>query len=289
MNQTPNIDRKLYQRALHLCLHSVYEKTRRGFWKLCGYLNTSLTSHAWKIKCCPTCDILVEKYASLSDFHVNELAEHKCPYTLDDFETLNYKAYSCPNCGASDRDRLISSYLQQEISKGKKIKHILDIAPAKALGQQLKQITKSYRSADLYMEDVTDKTDITNMTVYADKTFDLVVCSHVLEHIPDDLAAMREINRVLKSKGIALILVPIVKQLDAITEDIHESDPNERWRKFAQNDHVRLYSQKGLVERLTQSGFRVSKISGQSLLMNHWYDPGFEASSILYKCVKSKR
>lgn len=274
--------------AIHECLHTHYERIRRSFWRSLSFFSPNLLANSWRVKFCPTCGSDVKNYEPISNFLRDKLAEHRCPYTLDDFETLNHKAYSCPNCGASDRDRFISSYLQKEFTAGRKFKHILDIAPAKALESQLRKMSKGYRSADLYMEDVTDKVDITNMSVYSDNHFDLAVCSHVLEHIPDDIAAMKEVHRVLKKKGLALFLVPIVKGLPSITEETTINDPAEQWRRFAQNDHVRLYNQQGFIDRLVESGFSVSMVSGRSLLLKLWYDPGYEQSSILYVCTKIK-
>jgi len=110
------------------------------------------------------------------------------------------------------------------------------------------------------MEDVDIKGDLQNMSMIGDCTYDFLLCSHVLEHIPDDLKAMKEIYRMLKDGGRAIIMVPIVKKLNDIIEDPTMNDIALRWQNFGQDDHIRLYSQKGLIERLSSVGFNVEKI-----------------------------
>ena len=61
----------------------------------------------------------------------------------------------------------------------------------------------------------------------------------MLEHVPDDCAAMREIARVLSPRGIALLEVPI--KVGVATEEDPSATPEERTRRFGQNDHVRWY------------------------------------------------
>jgi SAM-dependent methyltransferase len=70
-----------------------------------------------------------------------------------------------------------------------------------------------------------------------DETFDVVLCSHVLEHIPDDRKAISEIYRVLKTGGWALLQVPILRV--ETDEDPEIQDPLEREKRFGQHDHVR--------------------------------------------------
>ncbi len=97
--------------------------------------------------------------------------------------------------------------------------------------------------------------DITDIP-YPDETFDVIYASHVLEHVPDDRRAMREIRRVLRTGGWAVLLVPM---FGATTkEDPTVIDPAERERLFGQDDHVRLYGHDGEYERrLTEAGFDV--------------------------------
>ena len=80
--------------------------------------------------------------------------------------------------------------------------------------------------------------DITNIH-YSDNSFDIIYCSHVFEHIMDDQKAMRELARVLKPAGWAVLQVPV--EVTKTFEDATIKDPLERQRLFGQSDHVRVY------------------------------------------------
>jgi len=104
--------------------------------------------------------------------------------------------------------------------------------------------------------------DITDIQ-YPDKTFDVIYCSHVLEHITDDKGAIREFYRVLKSDGWAILLVPITA--DKTFEDPSVTDQAERLKLFGQEDHVRRYGP-DYVERLEEAGFNVKVTYPSDLL-----------------------
>jgi ubiquinone/menaquinone biosynthesis C-methylase UbiE len=95
--------------------------------------------------------------------------------------------------------------------------------------------------------------DITDIQ-YPDEYFDVIYCSHVMEHVQDDKKAMREFYRVLKSGGWAILLVPITA--DKTSENSSVVDPSERLRIFGQEDHVRRYGTDYL-DRLEGAGFEV--------------------------------
>lgn len=89
---------------------------------------------------------------------------------------------------------------------------------------------------------------------FPSETFDVVICNHVLEHVPDDRKALSELYRVLKKGGWGSIQVPMK---DEITfEDLAITDPRERDRLFGQDDHVRQYGLDYL-DRLREAGFEV--------------------------------
>jgi ubiquinone/menaquinone biosynthesis C-methylase UbiE len=116
------------------------------------------------------------------------------------------------------------------------------------------------------------KMDICHMGA-GDKRFDAIICSHVLEHVPDDRKAMSELYRVLKPNGWAILLVPIATKLQRTHEDPDIKTPEERERVFGQADHVRLYGQ-DYNERLQSAGFRVRVFDakqsfGQELVRRH--------------------
>jgi SAM-dependent methyltransferase len=97
--------------------------------------------------------------------------------------------------------------------------------------------------------------DITRISL-TDNQFDCVICYHVLEHIPDDQKAMRELFRVLKPGGWAILQSPIDFNHDKTFEDPSIVSPDERERFFGQNDHVRIYG-RDYKDRLEKAGFVV--------------------------------
>ena len=103
--------------------------------------------------------------------------------------------------------------------------------------------------------------DITG-TSFEDNRFDIIFCSHVLEHIEDDHKAMWELHRILSPRGFAILLVPIKdffkgKKIDKTFEDFSIRNPKEREEVFGQRDHVRIYG-RDYEDRLRSAGFHVT-------------------------------
>lgn len=189
-----------------------------------------------------------------------KLESYAFPYRLKDFETLSYESYSCVNCESADRDRMYKLYFDKYGNFNKNSK-ILDFAPSKKLKEYLKSKTPKYRSADLYIDDVDDKVDITNMKKYTTNTFDFFICSHILEHVDDDKKAISELYRILKPTGKGILMTPVINKKNVQDEDPSIKNVAERWRRFAQDDHVRLYEKDIFVERVKNSGFTL-KVCG---------------------------
>jgi SAM-dependent methyltransferase len=116
---------------------------------------------------------------------------------------------------------------------------------------------RRYVTADLCAPGVDVRCDITLLD-FPNETFDIVLCSHVLEHVTDDRQAIRELHRVLRPGGIAYVQVPYVS--DKYTEeDPSVTDPSEREQRYGQFDHVRLYG-RDLADRLCEPGFHVEEL-----------------------------
>nr|MDZ8202865.1 methyltransferase domain-containing protein [Dendronalium sp. ChiSLP03b] len=113
-------------------------------------------------------------------------------------------------------------------------------------------------TADISMPSAMVKMDITDIQ-YPDNTFDVIYCSHVLEHVVDDRKAMREFHRVLTNKGWAVLQVPIERP-ETTYEDPSITDPAERLKAFGHPEHVRCYSAKDYEQRLIDAGFSVKRI-----------------------------
>ncbi|MXN92402.1 methyltransferase domain-containing protein [Flavobacterium sp. Sd200] len=175
-----------------------------------------------------------------------------CNKKLSRFLQLPNNDLLCARCGSLSRDRrlwtlLNSGFLYNGIT-------VLDFSPSRALARKMKSIGNiNYISTDLSGNFIADfQYDITSLDI-KDNTVDLIICYHILEHIPDDAKAMAELYRVLKPNGKAIIQTPF-KDGD-IYEDFSITSPAEREIHFGQDDHVRIYSVQGLKGRLEQAGF----------------------------------
>jgi SAM-dependent methyltransferase len=170
----------------------------------------------------------------------------------------------CPFCGAFERHRLAMHFLRSRTDlfdgKPRKVLHVAPEAAFKPLFQQA--AGSGYLTADLLSPDVMETMDITEIK-HPDNSFDVIYCSHVLEHVVDDRRAMRELCRVLRPTGWAILNVPITS--DYTFEDPSITDPAERQRLFGQHDHVRNYGP-DYKQCLEDAGSSVSVIHPQDLL-----------------------
>jgi len=132
----------------------------------------------------------------------------------------------------------------------------LHFAPEAIIQKKLRALPDlEYTSADLDSPLAMASLDVSDIP-YAEHTFDVILCSHVLEFIPDDSKAMRELYRVLKPGGWTLLLVPFDAEGDEQFEDLTAFDKKERERLFGQFDQVRIYG-RDFKDRLEQVGFMV--------------------------------
>lgn len=196
--------------------------------------------------------------------------ERECPicgYRGADFEPyplITHREVECPNCRAHERHRALWLYFKdnpQLLENGNKILHF---APEETFNKLFSNGDLDYHPVDISSENpfVKEVFDIQDIP-YEDNYFDLIYCSHVLEHVEDDRKAMKELHRVLKPDGTALILVPmngIVYELPydetKTFEDERYNTPELRTKHYGQFDHVRLYGS-DFKDRLIESGFNV--------------------------------
>ena len=127
--------------------------------------------------------------------------------------------------------------------------------------------------------------DITNIQ-FEENSFDVIYCSHVLEHVPNDLQAMKEFHRVLKPGGWAMLEVPLDKNRIKTYEDFSITDSKEREQAFGQYDHVRVYGM-DYIERLKLAGFQVNQIDYTSEFNgNEIFTNGFQKDEDIFICSK---
>lgn len=160
----------------------------------------------------------------------------------------------CPSCLSLERHRLISVYLKEKTSFFNKQLDVLHVAPEQCFMKAFEeQHHEKYITADIESPLARVKMDIHRMP-FQDNSFDVVLCNHVLEHVDDDLQAMREIRRVLRPGGWAILQVPFFSPVPENTvEDPNVTNPREREKLFGQSDHVRKYG-RDYAKRIASSG-----------------------------------
>lgn len=162
----------------------------------------------------------------------------------------------CPRCGVKQRHRRIWLYLQRHTDLFTAPTRLLHVSPKYGVARGLARVARvDAVGLDLlpgpFVGLVADLRSVPVPT----GTFDAAICVHVLEEIEDDLAAMRELHRVLRPGGWALVSVPT--RMDQPTyEDPTITTPKERRRAFGERAHVRVYGH-DLVDRLRTAGFDV--------------------------------
>jgi len=200
------------------------------------------------------------KLSAIKVFNRNK-DKYECPvcnyqgYFLDIKADTGFRKNAlCPNCGSLERHRLQilvmnNLFKSKDFSKAR----MLHFAPEKFFEKYFKEKFKEYVTADLYMENVDVKADLTDLP-FKDAEYDFVFASHVLEHIKDDLTALSEIRRILKPKGIAILPVPIVAEK---TIEYPEPNPFEanHVRAPGFDYYDRYYNYFSYIEKYSSSDF----------------------------------
>ncbi|MBV9311049.1 MAG: class I SAM-dependent methyltransferase [Solirubrobacterales bacterium] len=170
--------------------------------------------------------------------------------------TIGHQEQLCPRCFAGARHRLLMLYVERRTSLLRAPMRLLHFAPEHSLMRRFRhQPNLDYLAADLDPPFGAIRLDLTAIDLPADSV-DCVICSHVLEHIPDDRRAMEEMRRVLRPGGQALIMVPVDQRREHTFEDPSIVTPAQRLEAFNQEDHVRVYGL-DFVRRLEEAGFGV--------------------------------
>ena len=192
----------------------------------------------------------------------------------------------CPRCNSAERHRLLWLYLKNKTNFFSDNLKVLHFAPEYIFQKTLRFMSNlDYISADLNSPMAMVKMDITNI-LYEDNSFDVILCSHVLEHVVDDRKAMRELFRVLKPGGWGILQVPILR--DKTFEDLSIVSPEDRERIFGQKDHVRIYGC-DYKDRLEEAGFTVKvdgyvRELGDDKIKKH----GLSEDQDIYFCAKQR-
>jgi SAM-dependent methyltransferase len=173
----------------------------------------------------------------------------------------------CPNCMSKNRERLVLAVLQHDLAiAGRTIlhfspeKHLFNYLEDKASVTTVDIMPGFYKRIDRSV----GHADATALA-FCDESFDMIIANHILEHIPKDTTAMKEMWRVLKKNGVAILQVPYSLELATTLEDPLINDPAKQAYLFGQKDHVRIYALQDYLRRLEISGFKVKVLSPEYL------------------------
>jgi len=165
----------------------------------------------------------------------------------------------CPRCNSAERHRLFKLWLDANADRiaGSEVLHF---APERGLAGLLKPASKRYVTGDLApgRGDLVLNIEAIDLP---DASFDVVVCSHVLEHV-DDQKALAELHRVLRRGGLALVMAPVIEGWAHTYENAAMRSPRERTLHFGQHDHVRWYGA-DIRERIRAAGFALSEFTAE--------------------------
>lgn len=172
-----------------------------------------------------------------------------------------------PSTLSLERHRLLWLYLQNEtafFTSKEKIK-VLHFAPEQAFYKVFRhQKNLNYTTTDLLSPLADVKADICNLP-FQDNQYDVILCNHVLEHIPNDTKAMQELYRVLKPGGMAILQIPQDLHREITFFDDTITNQKERAKIFGQYDHVRIYG-RDYFNKLRSIGFTVDEFDYTSKL-----------------------
>lgn len=164
-----------------------------------------------------------------------------------------------PSTLSLERHRLLWLYLKNETEFFSKPLKVLHFAPEQAFYKRFKKLGNiEYTTTDLNSPLADVKADICNLP-FPENAFDVILCNHVLEHIPNDTKAMQELYRVMKPGGWGIFQIPQDLKRETSFEDDSITDKKERARIFGQYDHVRIYG-RDYFDKLRSIGFTVEEV-----------------------------
>lgn len=210
-----------------------------------------------------------------------------CPICENSFRKfLHNPTGQCPKCGSGGRHRTLFLFLQRKTNFFTAKLKVLHFAPEHCFYKLFKSFENiEYLSADLNSSRAMEKIDITNIN-YPNDSFDVILSSHVLEHIDNDHLAMTELNRIQRINGWSIHLVPIDYSRTITYEDPEIDTPSKRLNIYGHHDHKRVYG-KDYPERLESVGFNVKSIGIFEFIQEEEICfLGLNKKSVIYLCTK---
>ncbi|MDO1501444.1 methyltransferase domain-containing protein [Winogradskyella maritima] len=164
-----------------------------------------------------------------------------------------------PSTLSLERHRLLWLYLKNETDFFSSNLKVLHFAPEQCFLDRFRALENlDYTTTDLLSPIADVKADICDLP-FEDNSYDVILCNHVLEHIPDDNKAMQELYRVMKPGGWGVFQIPQDLNREATFEDASITDKAERAKIFGQYDHVRVYG-RDYFDKLRSVGFKVEEV-----------------------------
>lgn len=200
----------------------------------------------------------------------------------------NYKNTVCPYCYSLPRHRIVCDYLNKNKADLTRIKpKVLMIGAEHAIEIWLQKNNWEYTTADLFDRTADVKVDIQQIQ-FEDESWSLIICNHVLEHVPNYEIALGELRRILKKEGLLEISVPTDKSFETTVESSGEMSTKERIRIFGQIDHMRIFG-KDIAAQIALNGFQVDAIHGSTLpaQIGTKIGPANYDDNTIYICRKS--
>ena len=165
--------------------------------------------------------------------------------------------FECPRCGSHDRERHLLMYMEATgLLREMFGKSVLHFAPERHLSESIRaESPRQYVRCDLYPNSTgVERVDILDMP-FERESFDAVIANHVLEHVSDDLQAVREVHRVLRRGGYAILQTPYSSKLQHTWQDPGIDDAKIRLQAHGQEDHARLFGH-DIFERIASAGLQ---------------------------------
>ncbi len=215
-----------------------------------------------------------------------------CEHTFRKFLPYGNQGFDnrlCPNCLSLERHRLLWKFLNEETGLFSEKMNVLHLAPEQPFIKRFRTLKNlNYTTADLVSPLADVRTDIRDMHQFPDNAFDLFMANHVMEHIDNEQQALKEIYRILKPGGMAILQIPMNYAAENTDEDLSITDPREREKRFGQYDHVRMYG-RDYPQRLRKAGFEVEENQLVMKLPTETVERfRFDKNEVIYVCRKAQ-
>lgn len=200
------------------------------------------------------------------------------------------KKIACPNCNSYGRHRFISYYFKKNSDLFSRPLKLLHFAPEEGFYELFsKSKNIDYMPVDITNHrKVKDIVDMCNIK-YEDNSFDVIYNNHVLEHVADDIKAMKELYRCVKPAsegGYIILMVPINYNLKHTLEKEEYNTPELRKEYYGQEDHLRMYGC-DFKQRLESVGFEVEEVKCEEVIEKELIKKyGLIKNEIIFICRK---